>query len=696
MIQINVISIILLITTVINMAVSFISWGRRGTKTGFYFALGMSSITLWTFAAALGYMVIPLDLTILFAKLDAIGYNFAIVFLFFAAMYFARLDKWADHKTLRLLIFFIPVSNTLLTITNEWHAGVWAGFELIDNNIYIFKHGPAFIWITSTSYLLIATILLVLFGVAQNGSVIQRRQARLLIGGTVFPIIANIMYRYGAQGIEGIDWSSVTFSVTGFLFLRALQDAQFINIIPIARDVLINSSSDGMMVVDTQYRIIDSNPAMSPILGRSSGEDLIGYDLQQSLPVLHSHILETMGQKSRMEFEIGAIPFDILISPLYEKDQQIGYLIVFRNITEIKQKELQLQLLNHAVEQSPTSIIITDKTGNITFVNPFFVMLTGYSLTEVLGKKPNMLQSGQTPDQVYQAMWQSILSAQVWRGELLNKKKNGEFYWVSVVMAPVLDSDGDIQSYISIQEDITERKLAEQALEDRFLEIQSLNKDLQEAQNQIVDQQRELAILEERQRLGRNLHDSVNQSIHSLMLFSETLIALLQNGQTEQAINAAVRIHKSGEQALKEARMLVHEGRVSEMSNYEELVEAIENRFDMVERRTGIQAVLSYDNLVHEDGFPANSIVDIYWIIIESLNNSLKHSQASHVQVEMTKKENQLSVEIKDNGIGFNQGQARGGFGLTSMQERATSLNGTLSVESSIHIGTRVKFSMEI
>ena len=76
------------------------------------------------------------------------------------------------------------------------------------------------------------------------------------------------------------------------------------------------------MVVDTQYRIIDSNPAMSPILGRSSGEDLIGYDLQQSLPVLHSHILETMGQKSRMEFEIGAIPFDILISPLYEKDQQ--------------------------------------------------------------------------------------------------------------------------------------------------------------------------------------------------------------------------------------------------------------------------------------------------------------------------------------------------------------------------------------
>lgn len=471
------------------------------------------------------------------------------------------------------------------------------------------------------------------------------------------------------------------------------------DLVPIARDQLVNSLSDGMVVVDNKNRIIDINPSAESMMGQKASS-LIGKDLKELMPPTYLSLIETPNREIQTEFEIGHNPslyFDVRISPLKDNEKtQVGSLLVFRNITERKIKELQFQQLSRAVEQSPTSVIITDTNGMITFVNPFFIMLTGYSPSETIGKNPNFLQSGQTPPEVYQDLWQTILSGSGWDGEFLNKKKNGELYWVHAVIAPVVDANGSIQSFIAVQEDITDRKLAEQTLENRFLEIQNLNKELREAQSQIVEQQRTLATAQERQRLGRNLHDSVNQSIHSLMLFSETLVALLQNGDTEQAIRAAERIHQSGEQALKEVRLLVHEGQVDFIGSYTDLIETIENRFDMVERRVGIQADFSYD-LSALESIPIEWMENIFWVILEELNNSLKHAKASRVHVSIVDEVQQLSVEIKDDGAGFNSNQVRGGgFGMKSMQKRANILGGKLSIESSPTNGTRVKCMLEI
>lgn len=699
MFELNLVSAVILITTVINAVVSIIGWIRQDTKTGLYFFLGMTSITFWTLSAGLGYMAVPLDLKILFAKFDAVGYNFAVILFFFTLLYFAGLDRWADDKWFRRVIFLIPVTNILLILTNELHGWVWTGFTPVGNNIYIFEHGPAFTWIAVTGYAFMISIVAILVWMARKGPAIQRRQARLLLWATLFPIGANLLYLYGVQGAEGVDWSSVTFSITGFFFLRALQSARFIDIIPVARDKLIASLSDGMIVVDTKKRIIDINPAAETML-EVAEKSLIGKYLQDVMPQTHARLVEFPEQETHTEFESGDNPkqyFDVLLSPLYEKGQtQLGSLIVFRDITERKRNEIQLQQLSRAVEQSPTSVVITDTNGIITFVNPFFTMLTGYAPSEAIGKTPNIVQSGQTPDEIYQDMWQTIRSGKKWEGELLNKKKNGDLYWEHEVIAPVLDANGNIFSFIAVKQDITERKLAEQMLESRFLEIQTLNRDLQEAQTQIVDQQRALATAKERQRLGRNLHDSVNQSIHSLMLFSETLIALLQNGETEQAIRAAERIHESGEQALREVRLLVHEGQAIFMGGYVDMIQAIENRLNMVERRVGIQADFSYDLSVLERS-PAEWMENLYWIILEGLNNSLKHSQASRVHVSIVDDVNQLTVEVKDNGAGFIPSPAGGGgFGMKSMQERAEILGGVISVESSPGQGTRVKCVVEI
>lgn len=129
-----------------------------------------------------------------------------------------------------------------------------------------------------------------------------------------------------------------------------------------------------------------------------------------------------------------------------------------------KETTIDISVLVRAIEQSSSSIVITDIAGNIGFVNPAFSAMTGYGMGEVLGLNPRILQSGQTPKKMYQDLWETVSGGNVWRGELYNKKKSGELYWESVIINPVQNGDREITHYIAVKEDITARKKAEKTL----------------------------------------------------------------------------------------------------------------------------------------------------------------------------------------------------------------------------------------
>jgi diguanylate cyclase (GGDEF)-like protein/PAS domain S-box-containing protein len=133
-------------------------------------------------------------------------------------------------------------------------------------------------------------------------------------------------------------------------------------------------------------------------------------------------------------------------------------------IEKRKQTEMELNKLTRAVDQSPASILITDLDGNIEYVNPRFTAVTGYTLDEVVGKNPRFLQSGQMPESVYQDLWRSLSAGNEWRGELVNRKKDGTLHHESVVISPIKNPDGMESHYLAVREDITERKQAEEAL----------------------------------------------------------------------------------------------------------------------------------------------------------------------------------------------------------------------------------------
>jgi len=132
--------------------------------------------------------------------------------------------------------------------------------------------------------------------------------------------------------------------------------------------------------------------------------------------------------------------------------------VVVNDITERHLAERQIKLLNRAIEQSPVSVVITNPAGEIQYVNPKFTELTGYGYEEVFGKNPNILKSGEYSPEFYQKLWKTILSGQLWRGEIHNKKKSDELYWESEVIAPIINQNGEIINFVAIKEDISEKK----------------------------------------------------------------------------------------------------------------------------------------------------------------------------------------------------------------------------------------------
>lgn len=241
---------------------------------------------------------------------------------------------------------------------------------------------------------------------------------------------------------------------------------------------LIEAAADAIITIDGKGVIQTFNPAAERMFGYGSAE-VIGRPVSLLMPEPHRsqyqgyidrYLLTGQSRMLNQEREAIAQRKDGRLFPiaLMISDFSIGPVQMFtgiiRDISERKQAEEQLQKLSRAVEQSESTIVITDLDGTIEFVNPAFSKKTGYSQEEAIGENPRILKSGSHPPEFYQHLWNTISRGEVWQGEFINRKKNGEFYWESAIISPVKDRQNRITHYLAIKDDITEHKLAEEAL----------------------------------------------------------------------------------------------------------------------------------------------------------------------------------------------------------------------------------------
>jgi PAS domain S-box-containing protein len=167
-----------------------------------------------------------------------------------------------------------------------------------------------------------------------------------------------------------------------------------------------------------------------------------------------------------------------------------GLVIILYDVTEMKRSDRERRVILKAITESPASVVITDVTGSITYVNPKFTEVTGYTDDEAMGKNPSILKSGMQDREFYSRLWETILSGNEWRGEFHNRKKNGELYWEQASISPIINDDGDISHFVAVKEDITEAKRKEFALRESEKKLRDHNEqmlhDLQQAR-EIID-----------------------------------------------------------------------------------------------------------------------------------------------------------------------------------------------------------------
>ncbi len=241
-----------------------------------------------------------------------------------------------------------------------------------------------------------------------------------------------------------------------------------------------------VMELASLVRIMDANKAALELYNIER-KDVILKDLAQvvsrdALSHLHSEILGFMSPSKSFMWEgtdqtVNGRQIEVVVNGSiphgYEEDWS-KVIVSVSNITERKQVEQQLRKLSRAVEQSASSIVITDHIGNIEYVNPKFTDVTGYGIDEILGQNPRILKSGFTSDTDYKQLWQTITSGREWHGELLNKKKNAELYWEYVTISPIFNERGEITHFVGVKEDITQRKQNEVETQRHLTELEAL------------------------------------------------------------------------------------------------------------------------------------------------------------------------------------------------------------------------------
>ncbi|HPD18343.1 MAG TPA: PAS domain S-box protein, partial [Candidatus Goldiibacteriota bacterium] len=246
--------------------------------------------------------------------------------------------------------------------------------------------------------------------------------------------------------------------------------------------MLFENSPDAYYINDLKGNFINANKKAEEITGYRK-EELIGKNFFKIklLSKIHAPkamelLIQNLKNKSTGPDEITLIKKDgtpinveIMTRPITFKGQKM-VLGIARDVTERNRYLQEIKRLQVAVEQSPDSIIITDVNGKIVYVNPIFTKLTGYSSYEVTGKTPRILKSGHTSREEYKKLWDTILSGRIWRGEFLNKKKDGGTYWESASIAPIKDKNGKITNFIAIKQDITEaKKIRDEIAENRMM-----------------------------------------------------------------------------------------------------------------------------------------------------------------------------------------------------------------------------------
>jgi two-component system, sensor histidine kinase and response regulator len=427
----------------------------------------------------------------------------------------------------------------------------------------------------------------------------------------------------------------------------------------------------GIAIIDPlSLRIINCNQAFVGLLGNDSPEETCGLSILSFFEAprrdeFKAHIANgnqsnsmtfntTIRHKDGINAEV-----EVDLACLRNPENQIRYWIAtMQDVSERIKSEDQLRKLTNAVEQSPEGIIITDCDGRIEYVNNAFCENSGYHPDEVIGNKPSLLKSNKMPKSAYATLWGALIKGQSWKGEFINRRKDGTEYVDFAKISPIRQADGKITHFVSIQEDITlKKKLAKELDQYRFRLEEMITSRTQEllaarAEAESANKAKSAFLAN----MSHEIRTPMNAVVGLSYLLQKTRLSAEQKKHLQQIDSSAEHLLAIINDILDLSKIEAGEMRLEETDfNLESIFENIGSILSGQARNKGISLQFDCGNVpVQLSGDPTR----LRQALINYAANALKFTEHGNISIrakllEATSADMLVRFEVEDTGIGI-------------------------------------------
>jgi len=464
------------LAALVSLFISVIAWRRRSAPNALSFFAMMCAITWWCAFNTIQLLSVDAGTAIFWLNSQYFGIlTLPVCWLMFAFQY-AGYERWVTRRNIVLLMIF-PLISLIVIYTNSAHHLMWSKVDaaMATDGVFpalILEFGIVWVMIVTYAYVLILIGTIVMIRRVFRAQTLYRRQTVALLIGVLFPWVSNITAVLNISPIKYLDLTPLAFTVTGVAFALALFRYQMLDLVPAARDAVIENMPDAVIVLDAYNRVVDVNPAAVRVLRRPAREvlgepaDLI-FAARPDLIRTYQEKEEARGEITLGEGETRR-EYELTVSPLSDRSGKIvnGRLIVLRDISKRKHAEVALResetQFRSMAEATPIPIlIIRVSDSKVVYGNPAALNMFNFKAEELSSLNPEIFYADRRERR-------KMIAEQLRRGTMRNyevqfQKADGSKFWAAVSVEQII-YNGE-RAFFNVFYDLTERKETEITLQ---------------------------------------------------------------------------------------------------------------------------------------------------------------------------------------------------------------------------------------